>query len=245
MKAVLCILFFSAHWFSQAATPAFEVASIKPSQAKDDSSSWNSRPGYLVMRNQTLRDCVRIAYQLKADEVSGGPKWLDWDRFDIEAKAAGPAKDPELLAMLQTLLTERFQLQLHRRTKLVPGYALAVAKSGLKIRAVEPSGPQRMNWGKGRLLAERASMGRFAEALSRMLGAPVVDTTGVSGEFSFKLEWTPESSQQASPGTLPAEIPSGPSLFTVLQQDLGLRLEPRKAPIDILMIDNAEKPTEN
>jgi uncharacterized protein (TIGR03435 family) len=102
--------------------------------------------------------------------------------------------------MLQMLLAERFQLQLHRRTKLVSGYALAVAKNGLKIRAVEPSGPQRMNWGKGRLLAERASMGRFAEALSRMLGAPVGDNTGVSGEFSFKLEWTPESSQAVPAG---------------------------------------------
>src|SRR5712671_6886644 len=158
----------------------------------------------LVMRNQTLSACIRIAYGLKVDQITGGPKWLDSDRFDIEARAASPAKDPELLAMLRTLLAERFQLKFHRGTKLVSGYALVVGKKGLKIRAVEGNGGNRMNWGKGQVLAERVSMPKFADALARMLGSPVDDKTGVSGQFSFTFEWSPESARPAAePGTAP------------------------------------------
>jgi uncharacterized protein (TIGR03435 family) len=150
--------------------------------------------------------------------------------------------------MLQTLLAERFQLKLHHSSKMVAGHSLAVAKGGLKVRPVEVTGSQRnkMNWGKGRLLAERASMARLADALTRILGAPVIDKTGISGEYTFQLEWAPEGSQpMAVPVTTSAETPTGPSLFTVLQQDLGLKLEPTKAPIEVLIIDRAEKPTEN
>jgi hypothetical protein len=105
----------SAHTFAQSAAPSFDAASIKASNAKDESSSWNTRLGYLVMRNQTLNACIRIAYGLKVDQIAGGPKWLDSDRFDIEARATGPAKDPELLAMLQTLLAEGFRLKIPSR----------------------------------------------------------------------------------------------------------------------------------
>src|SRR5262245_23584766 len=121
--ASLSLLFVTTQLAAQTAAPSFEAASLKPSNAKDDSSSWNSRPGYLVMRNQTLNALIRIAYDLKVDQVTGGPKWLDSDRFDVEARAAGPAKDPELLAMLQKVLAERFKVKFHRDTKLVPGYA--------------------------------------------------------------------------------------------------------------------------
>jgi uncharacterized protein (TIGR03435 family) len=244
--ASLSLLLATVRVVAQTAAPSFEAASVKPGKANDDSSSWNSRPGYLVMRNQTLNALIRIAYDLKADQVTGGPKWLDSDRFDVEARAAGPAKDPELLAMLQTVLAERFQLKIHRDTKLVPGYAMVVAKGGLKVRPVEADGRPRMNWGRGRIIAERATMKRLAEALARMLGSPVVDTTGIPGEFSFKLEWAPENSPSTSlAGAAPTEAPIGASLFTVLQQDLGIRLEPRKAPIEVLVIERAEKPTEN
>ena len=244
--SALCILFCSAHIFAQAGARSFDAASIKPSKASNDSSSWNSRLGYMVMRNQTLNACIRIAYGLKVDQITGGPKWLDSDRFDIEARAVGPAKDPELLAMLQTLLAERFQLKFHRGTKLVSGYALVVGKKGLKIHPVGASGPQRMNWGKGQVLAERVSMPKFAEALARMLGSPVEDKTGISAEFSFKFDWSPESARPAAePGTGLPEAPAGRSLFTAIQEELGLTLSRTKAPIEVFMIDSAEKPTEN
>jgi bla regulator protein blaR1 len=233
--------------FGQPSVPSFGAASVKPSKVNTESSSWNSRPGYLVMKNQTLITCIQIAYALKADQVAGGPKWIDSDRFDIEARAAGPAKDPELLAMLRALVAERFQLKLHRGSKLVDGYAMVIAKNGLRIREAEGSGPQRMNWTRGRLTAERASMPKLAETLARMTGMPVVDITGVPGEFSYKLEWNPEADQAAAiPGaTIGRPVPISETLFPVLQQELGIRLEHRKAPIDVLTIDKAEKPSEN
>jgi uncharacterized protein (TIGR03435 family) len=124
LKACLAfgVLYPFAHGSAQPAAPAFEVASVKPSKAKDN-GYWNSSAGYLVMRNQSLKKLIQIAYRVRDDQVSGGPKWTDSDRFEVDARAAGPAKDPELLDMLQTLLAERFQLVFHRETKEVPGYS--------------------------------------------------------------------------------------------------------------------------
>ena len=238
----LCLVFSLVQAVAQTTPPAFEVASIKPSNAVPGDSSWHSRTGYLVLRNQTLNDCIRIAYQLKADSVTGGPKWINSEHFDIEARAAGPAKDSELLAMLQTLLAERFQLKLQRSTRLVPGYALVVAKGGLKVGPVEAGG-SRTNTGRGQMVAERTPMAKLAEMLARTLGAPVVDMTGTPGVFSYRLEWSPESTNLTARPE--AADPGGPSLFTVLQQQLGLKLEPRKEPIQILVVEKAEKPAAN
>jgi uncharacterized protein (TIGR03435 family) len=237
--AMLCFASFPAQSVAQTAAPSFDAASIKPSRSNDEGSSWHSRPGYLVMKNQTLNACIQIAYGLKADQVTGGPKWLDSDRFDIESRATTPAKDPELLTMLQTLLAERFQLKIHRDSKLVSGYDLVVVKKGLKIRPVDGNGPRRMNWGKGQVLAESVSMASFAGALARMLGAPVQDKTGLSGEFGFKFDWSPES-QHSHADAGPADLPSGRSLFTAVQEELGLALNPTKAQIEIVVVDKAE-----
>jgi uncharacterized protein (TIGR03435 family) len=148
--------------------------------------------------------------------------------------------------MLQTLLAERFQLAFHRTTKLSSGYVLVAAKNGLKIDPVETGERNTMNWGRGRMTAERVSMAKLADTLSRMLGSPVVDMTSIQGIFSFKLEWTPESAQRAAgPDGAPTDAVLGPSLFTVLQQELGLKLEPKKEPIEVFIIDKAEKPSEN
>ena len=239
----LCTMLSLVDAFAQASAPTFEVASVKPSNTPTGSSSWHSRTGYLVIRNQTLNDLIRIAYQLKADSVSGGPNWITSDRFDIEARSTGPAKDPELLAMLQTLLAERFQLKLQRSTKLVPGYALVVAKGGLKIRPVEAGG-SKTNTGRGKMIAERTSMDKLAEMLARTIGAPVVNMTDTAGVFTYQLEWSPESTQvSARPDVDDAAL--GASLFTVLQQQLGLKLEPRKEPIQVLIVEKAERPEAN
>jgi uncharacterized protein (TIGR03435 family) len=228
------------------AQPAFEVAAIKPSKIEPGHSSWNTHPGNLVMRNQTLKACLKIAYRVRDYQFSGGPPWLDSDRFDIEAKARGPANDDELLAMLRTLLAERFQLALHHESKIGPAYALVVAKKGLKIRPVGGGSGSRTNSGRGRIDGQHMSMAKLAETLSHMLDRPVLDMTGNHEYFDLKLEWTPDSATlMAKPEAEPAAAASGPSLFTALQEQLGLRLEARKAPIDILVIDRAEKPSEN
>jgi hypothetical protein len=160
MKRAIVMLscaFFPAQFLAQTAPPSFDAASIKTSRSSDDSPIWNSSPGYLVMKNQTLNARIRIAYGLNADTRDAA-----------------------------SALAERFQLMIHRDSKLVSGYELVVAKKGLKIHTVEPSGGHRVNWGKGQVLAERVCMPWFADALARMLSSPVPATTGVSGEFQFQ-----------------------------------------------------------
>jgi uncharacterized protein (TIGR03435 family) len=198
------------------------------------------------MKNQNLQRLVAIAYGFNDEQrVIGGPKWVGSDRFDIEARAVGPAKDPELLRMLQNLLADRFQLAVHRETKNAPGFSLALVKGGLKIHPDETEGKQVWNSRRGKILAERVSMAKVAASLTGLLGAPVVDVTDAKGVYSFTLEWTPDTPHTAGPdGTTPS-APSGPSLEDVLGSQLGVKLENRKLPVEVIVIDKAEKPTEN
>ncbi len=231
--------------FGRPARPAFEAASVKPSQARDNSASWNSSTGYLRLRNQSLKALIRIAYGVRDDQITGGPKWTDSDRFDVGARSAGPAKGPELLEMLQTLLAERFQLAFHRETKTVTGYALVAAKSGLKIRPDAKQGRGSMS-GQGKFVAWGISMPRLAEGISGILASPVTDQTVARGFYSFTLEWTPDTARPPDgTDTPPADALSGPSLFGALQQQLGLKLEPDKESMQVLAIDHAARPSEN
>lgn len=201
------------------------------------------------MQNQTLRDCIRIAYGVKVAQVSGGAKWAESERFDIEAKAKGPAGDRELMMMLQALLKDRFKLDLHRETKMVPGYGLAVAKSGLRMREVEP-GPGHIHTRPGNITGECVSIANLTAALSELLNVPVLDETGLFGVFTFGLDWTPDlsrprpglSGDEADPPTALPNSPEGPSLFAALQEQLGLRLIARKAALEVLVIERAAKP---
>jgi uncharacterized protein (TIGR03435 family) len=172
---------------------------------------------------------------VKDNQVAGGPKWLDEDRFDINAKAEGPANGLQLLVMLQTLLAERFQLVLHHEEKIASAYALVLAKSGLKIQPVDGAGGSHSNGGKGKITAQGITMAALADTLTRNVGSPVVDLTGVSGAYDFTLEWSTEGD--------PDDVQS--ALFAALQQQLGLKLEMRKLPLDLLVVDRAEKPSEN
>jgi uncharacterized protein (TIGR03435 family) len=169
---------------------------------------------------------------------------MESDRFDIVARAAEPADNPKLILMLQSTLAERFQLAVHRETKSFSGFALMPAKNGLKIRPDETEGGERSNSSRGKLVVERISMEALAKSLTRIMGVPVADATDTKGVFTFTVEWTPESTPAAgTDGVLP-DAP-GPSLFTVLQQQLGLKLESKKVSTEVVVIDKAEHPTEN
>jgi len=236
--AMLC----TAQCFGQA-PPAFEVASVKVSHAPPNNDASRTTVGSVWMRNMTLRASIGMAYNVKELQVVGGPKWLDSERYDIDAKSAGAAQGPELMAMLQTLLAERFQLALHRETKMFQGYALVVNKAGLKMSAVEPGKPS-VNTHNTSMAAEKASMADLARNLSRRLKAQVDDSTGVTSVFDFKFELPPQDNRIAptggdDPGAFAA------ALSAALQDQLGLKLEGRKIPVDVLTIDRAEKPAEN
>jgi len=199
----------------------------------------------------SLSSLITVAYSPDAppggiSKISGGPAWVDSDFWQIEGKAqnTATATEAELKQMLQTLLVERFKLQFHHEMKDVPGFGLIVAKSGLKIaedhgeRGTEPS----MRAGPAGLTYNKAPLSMFANYLSGPAGGPVIDKTGLAGPFSFTFQPPPRSQPPAAPDA--AEL-SGPSIFTAIQEQLGLRLEPLKVPADFIVIDHAERPTPN
>jgi uncharacterized protein (TIGR03435 family) len=234
------------------ASPTFEVASVKRSQAGSSRTGVGTDPGRLTIHNASLKFCVEWAYGVKDYQVSG-PGWLDSEHFDIAAKAERGAPEDRLRLMLQALLTDRFKLALHRETRELPVYALTVVKEGPKIHEVKAAGKSRTGGGKGHLIGQKISMPEFADLLTlagqRELGRPVIDKTGLKGVFDISLNWTPENPLPAGgndPDVRTTDNAPGPDIFRALQQQLGLRLESQKGPIEFLVIDRVEKvPTEN
>jgi uncharacterized protein (TIGR03435 family) len=228
----------------------FEIASIKRSKPGSDDSSDRWTQGRFTAINESLRKYIALAYNLKPDRVIGGPKWVDSDRYDIAAKLEGGDGsavqgrneiDAELRAALQALLEERFQLAIHTETKMVPGHLLLVGKNGSKLKETETAGRgSRVDGSRGRLEAKRVSVERLASVLSRQLGEPVTDQTGLKNLYDFTLEWTPDDQSAAVPTN-----PVGPSIFTALAEQLGLRLEAHKTAVEVIIIDHAERPAEN
>jgi bla regulator protein BlaR1 len=238
----------------RAQTPAgapavFEVASIKLNKSGARGGRFSTEPSGIVATNMPLRTFIKAAYGVQDYQLSGGPGWLDSERYDIAAKSEGAAVDDKLLLMLRALLQDRFKLTLHREKKELPGYALVIGKSGLKVHEVEHEGKSWTRFGRGSLNGHEVSMSALADALSGRLGRPVVDSTGIKGFFDVNLEWTPDQSQPRGPKEsvepLPADDGAGPTIFTALQEQLGLKLESRKGPVEILVIDRIEKPSEN
>jgi uncharacterized protein (TIGR03435 family) len=223
--------------------PQFEVASIKPSADPTNNSTGNSGKGRLTMTNVTLKRCIMGAYAIGPNLIVGGPDWLDSDRFVITAKAEQPVGDGELMAMLRTLLAERFRLAVHHESRLAPVYFLEVTKNGPKLEKSAGEG-SRSNNGRGVIEARALTMDGFAQRLSRQTDLPVVNRTGLEGAYNLKLQWTPESQRASKPGEVGA-VDTGISIFTAIQEQLGLRLRPQKAPLEMLVIDHAEKPAEN
>jgi len=223
-----------------AGPPAFEAASIKPSLDPPGSvvGIFESK-GRISAKNVTLKRCVRGAYNVPEPQIVGGPKWVDQDRFYIEAKAAAPAGGHELMLMLQTLLADRFKLVIHREPRAIPGYRLVLDKGGLKAKASAPDRGSAGRSQRGRIEAEGCTLAQLSLKLAEVLKRPVQDATGVAGKFDFKLEWTPDDMQAKPP-----DSDTGPSIFAALQEQLGLKLESGKIPAEVLVIDSADKPTE-
>jgi uncharacterized protein (TIGR03435 family) len=227
--------------FAQAAAPPrFEVASIKPSDAVPGSSGVHASNGRLTADNVTLKRCLMAAYKVGPNLIASGPDWLDQDRFNISAKGEPPSAD--VLVMLQSLLAERFKVAFHRESRPVQAYVLEVAKGGPKLEKSDGDSHQTDN-SRGDITARNATMDRFAEVLSRQMDLPVVNHTGLEGVFNFRLKWTPERKMESKSKENAA--PDGPSVFTAIQEQLGLRLRAQKVPLEVLVIDHAEKPGEN
>lgn len=238
-------VFLPAAVYGQPAIPRFEVASVKPTPTDrlNGESGGKSATGRLTMTNVTLKRCIMGAFGIGPNQIQGGPDWLDSDRYEIVAKAAQPVGDSGLMAMLRTLLSDRFKLATHRETKVVQAFALEVTKNGPTLEKSEDAESRTSN-GRGLIDARAISMTALAERLSRQLDAPVVNRTALEGYFNLRLQWNPESDKPVSPGADAAAGDPGLSIFTAIQQ-LGLRLRPQKTPVEILVIDHVEKPSEN
>ncbi len=265
--------------FGQVAAPSkeplkFEVASIKPSSADDHRVMIQFQPGGgLRTSGTTLKALLTFAYDVRDFQISGGPGWINSDRFDVMAKAErgdsdAPPPDPRSMSdaqirtmreqmqeRLQNLLADRFQLAIHRETKEQSVYALVVGKGGSKLKVSEVKAGERrrmMRMGRGQITGEGVQLEMLTNTLSGQLGRPVIDRTELTGPFDLKLEWTPDPGQ--GPGGpfagppqdgQPAPDPNGPSLFTAIQEQLGLKLESSKGPVEVIVIDKVEKPSEN
>jgi uncharacterized protein (TIGR03435 family) len=227
---------------SALAQTSFEVASIKPAVPDAfGSSGEDGRNGLLKVYNVSLRRCIRYAYGMPETQILGGPKWMDDLRYDITARASEPLREPELLKTLQPLLADRFKLTLHRETRQIPGYALTVAKGGVKAVVSDPNGRPGANGGRGRIDTAGTPMSLLAIRLSDLLQRPVVDRTQDTRRFDFHLRWSPDT---APVGAEPVAS-DAPSLSTALEEQLGLKLLSRRVPAEVLVIDHAEPPSEN
>jgi uncharacterized protein (TIGR03435 family) len=215
-----------------AQTPVFEVASIKPHKPDPTGSAgMSAQHGRLNFINVTLKNLIMSAYSLHEFQISGGPAWIDSERYDLVAKAENDAGGKELWMMVRPLLAERFKLAVHTDTKDVPVYDLVVGKRGSKLHPAAAD-DQGQRAGGGLFIADRIWMSVFSFILSSFVDRPVLDKTGLDGDFAVKLEWAPRD-------------PDGLSIFTALEEQLGLKLEPRKGPVEILVIDHVERPSEN
>jgi uncharacterized protein (TIGR03435 family) len=227
------------------AAPAFDVTTVRPNLSLTSGGTGSLRGGRLALPNVTLKSLLLMAYQVKQYQVVGGPGWIGTDKFDVEGKTESNITFAQSYPMLQALLADRFQVRLHRETRDLPVYRLELAKGGLKLQASRD--PQEFfRTGRGLIEVKRTKMQTLADLLGSALGRMVLNETGQDGEFDFKLQWTPDESQpNAADADVSAFDPAGPSIFTAVQEQLGLRLESAKAPVEVLVIDRAEKPSEN
>jgi uncharacterized protein (TIGR03435 family) len=249
---------------SAATPPVFEVAAIKLNQSGSGSSRSNLNNGRFTGINVSLKNLMEYnAYGIPGNRILDGPKWLDSTKFDIDAKMdeseanhlqtlAHGARRLETQAMFQQLLADRFKLAVHWETRELPVYALTVAKKGPKLQPTketrEGSGTSSDNsrsgsvfTAKGVTLPELAA--GLTQELSRELGRDIIDKTEIKGRYDLTLKWTPDSG--AATDSAASTGDPGPSIFTAVQEQLGLKLEPAKAPVQVLVIDHAEMPSAN
>jgi uncharacterized protein (TIGR03435 family) len=241
LRAFLCLVPV-ALCLAQTPPPAFEVASIKPMNIGNTGVHWNSDPGRIKLENMAVRNIIAAAYSLGDSQVSG-PAWLDNTRYTIEAKADEKANEKRMLLMLQTLLADRFKLAAHRETRQASGYALVVAKGGLKIHpSAAPAGDSSSHGTGNKLTVSNLPMAALASRIERIVKLPVADETHTTVGYDFTLEYDRTLSQEPlSDDTASAT----PSIFRALTEQLGLKLEPRKVPVEMLIVDRCERPTEN
>ena len=235
--------------------PTFEVASVKPNTSGTRNVMIEPiTGGRFRAANVTLGILVGTAYDVEDFQISGGPKWLNTESYDIEAKAEGNPDLAQIRLLLQSLLAERFQLAIHREQKELAVYVLSVAKGGPRLSPPDNPACQPPPAGRcggtslagGTMLGQNLARAQVARVLSKLLLRPVLDRTNIPGVFNIQLKFSPESRvgevPRASEGAAGQNLPS---IFSALEEQAGLKPDSRKEPVELLVIDRAERPSPN
>ncbi len=236
------------------ASPTLEVATIKPSKPEATNTFFRYGPR-LQVANTNLNDLIVFAYGAHPKQVVGAPTWTETEKFDIEAKpnAEGLPTLDQWRMMMRQLLAERYKLTFHREQKVLPVYLLTVSEAGPRLTKSggDPNGRPGLGF-RGRVggdvSAYNATIGDFINFMTRYvrLDRPIIDRTGIAGRYDFTLNWTPDDSQFGGKSNAPADgADTLPSLYTAIQEQLGLKLDATKAPAEVMVIDHVERPSEN
>jgi uncharacterized protein (TIGR03435 family) len=241
--ALLRALAFCASLALAQSPQRFEVAVIRPATAAPGAGTSVNlfEGGRIRIVNEPVKLLVRMAFQLQDSQIAGAPAWVESDCYDIEARTGRSEKiaPDQMPQLMQDLLGERFHLKFHRETREIPVYALTVARSGPKLKPAAEGETAGMNTHPGsktsQTVATASSMDLLAKYVGNRVGRIVIDKTGLTGAYDFTLTWAPDSAADSS----------APSLPTALREQLGLRFESQKAPVEVLVIDSISRPTEN
>ena len=250
VAGLMCLMAGGA--FGQAATaPAFDVASVRPSERPAGRGMGFRRdniqvsPTSLTMRGVSLKTAIRWAYHVMDYQVSG-PDWIGFQRYDIAAKAAAPASEEQLREMLQSLLADRFGLAVHRQKKEESAYVLLVGKNGPKFHESTTEGESSIAAERSKMTVtvQRTPLSQLVDTLSLVLRTPVVDETGLKGRYDITVNAAKYIASDRQPGDPPLDPVA--LIIIGIQEELGLKLESRKVTLDLVIVDHAEKvPTEN
>lgn len=234
--------------------PGYEVATIKPTDPDHARSGFTLQGRHVVAGNFTVQGMITLAYNLHPTQIAGGPDWISTDHFDMDILPdhEGLPSLEQARGIVRKLLADRFALKMHYESKQLSVYVLSVVKTGSKLTksGADPSSPPGMGGPPGTMMMRNGSMAEFAQVMQGVLDRPVLDQTGLKDRYDLKLRWTPDESQYG--GRVPPQNPDNaatteslPSLFTAIQEQIGLKLEAQKAPAKVMVIDSVEKPSAN
>lgn len=240
------------------AKPEFTVATVKPSRPDAPRGGYGFRGQDVTTTNVTVNWLIKLAYNMHARQISGGPAWLDSEKYDILGRPDTPGQPSrdQMKLMIQKLLADRFQLKFHTEKRELPVYAMLVLKTGVKITvsAGDPHAFPGIGFVQGpgvlSLVGHNTGLDGVANGLqSNILDKPVVNQTGLTGRYDFTLRFTPDPTQVANFGALApanaADLDAPPDIFTAFQQQLGLKLQSTRAAVDVMVIEKIERPSLN
>ena len=235
------------------ADPDWDAVTVKPSDSNDTDSGFQVHGRQILMERESVESMIGFGYGIHAKQIAGAPDWAGTERWNIEGvpNVQGQPNMQQYETLVRKILAERFGLKVHTETRELPVYALRVAKDGATLAsgkgivktAADPNGVldmhDRINGGQRHIQVSNGSIADIALVLKFYTDRPLVDQTGLKGRYDFQLAWTFDETRAPTDGS------AAPSLFTAVQEDMGLKLEPVKAPVDVLVIDKVERPGAN